>query len=81
MSAIENQHGAYGSFGSANDRDLVKKVNEFNESKIAHDKDEPSSAETKAATPTLGSSSDNGEVQAAGRQVSEKFGEMANKKK
>ncbi|CCF42158.1 hypothetical protein CH063_12232 [Colletotrichum higginsianum] len=65
MSAMENQHGAYGSFGSANDRDLVKKVNEFNESKIAHDKNEP----------------DNGDVQAAGRQVSEKVGEMVNKNK
>ncbi|KAK6206791.1 hypothetical protein QIS74_13279 [Colletotrichum tabaci] len=81
MSAMENQHGAYGSFGSANDRDLVKKVNEFNESKIAHDKNEPSAAEIKTVTPTLGGSSDNGEVQAAGRQVSEKVGEMVNKNK
>ncbi|KAK2030137.1 hypothetical protein LX32DRAFT_692748 [Colletotrichum zoysiae] len=82
MSSMENQHGAYGSFGSANDADLVKKVNAFNESKIEHGGEEPSSAEGKAAKPGLGTSAGDGEdVQDAGRKVTEKVGDMLNKNK
>ncbi|EFQ27466.1 hypothetical protein CGRA01v4_04556 [Colletotrichum graminicola] len=82
MSSMENQHGAYGSFGSANDADLVKKVNAFNESKIEHGGEEPSSAEGKAAKAGLGTSSGDGkDVQEAGSKVSEKVGDMLNKNK
>ncbi|OHW90783.1 hypothetical protein CSPAE12_10601 [Colletotrichum incanum] len=85
MSSMENlmqQHGAYGSFGSANDKDLVNKVNAFNESKIEHGNDGSASAENKVSKPNLGSSGgDNGDVQETGRKVTEKVGEMLNKNK
>ncbi|GJC77484.1 hypothetical protein ColLi_00322 [Colletotrichum liriopes] len=82
MSSMENQHGAYGSFGSANDKDLVKKVNAFNESKIEHGNDGASSAESKVTKPIFGGSGgDNGDVQETGRKVTEKVGEMLNRNK
>ncbi|KAK2004031.1 hypothetical protein LX36DRAFT_706681 [Colletotrichum falcatum] len=82
MSSMENQHGAYGSFGSANDADLVNKVNAFNESKIEHGGEDPSSSEGKAAKPGLGTSrGDGGDVQEAGRKVTDKIGDMVDKSK
>ncbi|GKT43442.1 uncharacterized protein ColSpa_03623 [Colletotrichum spaethianum] len=79
---MENQHGAYGSFGSANDKDLVNKVNAFNESKIEHGSEGTSSAENKATQPILGTSDGgSGDVQETGRKVTEKVGDMLNKNK